>query len=75
MRRLTVRSWLQVSAPAVKDYDSLFDEDDEDFLNRDFIEPQSSPKTNEDEEDNHMVASGHPRNRGAIIEDDENSLG
>ncbi|XP_066481491.1 WD repeat and HMG-box DNA-binding protein 1 [Tiliqua scincoides] len=68
----------KASAAAVKDYDDLFDEDnDEDFLNRDFIEPQSSPKAvtnDEDEEDDHMVASGRPRNRGAILEDDENSL-
>ncbi|XP_053127848.1 WD repeat and HMG-box DNA-binding protein 1 isoform X2 [Hemicordylus capensis] len=66
------------AAAAVKDYDDLFDEDDnEDFLNGDMIEPQSSPKavTNEEEEeDDLMRASGRPRNRGAIIEDDENSL-
>ncbi|KAJ6652739.1 hypothetical protein lerEdw1_010930, partial [Lerista edwardsae] len=68
----------RAAVPVVKDYDDLFDEDDdEDFLNRDFIEPQSSPKavTNEEEEeDDHVMASERPRNRGTIIEDDENSL-
>nr|XP_056706893.1 WD repeat and HMG-box DNA-binding protein 1 [Euleptes europaea] len=68
----------KVSAPAPKDYDALFDGDDnEDFLDGDFIEPQSSLKavTNyEDEDDDLMVALGRPRNRGAIIEDDENSI-
>ncbi|XP_060117825.1 WD repeat and HMG-box DNA-binding protein 1 [Heteronotia binoei] len=68
----------KVSDPASKDYDDLFDGDDsEDFLNRDFVEPQSSPKaeTNyDDEEDDLTVTSGRPRNRGAIIEDDENSI-
>ncbi|XP_054827685.1 WD repeat and HMG-box DNA-binding protein 1 [Eublepharis macularius] len=68
----------KVSAPTPKDYDDLFDGDDnEDFLNGDFIEPQSSPRaaTNyEDEDDDLAIASGRPRNRGAIIEDDENSI-
>ncbi|KAL8168703.1 UNVERIFIED_CONTAM: WD repeat and HMG-box DNA binding-domain containing protein 1 [Gekko kuhli] len=68
----------KASAPSSKDYDDLFDEDDdEDFLNRDFTEPPSSPKAvanYEDEDDDLTVASGRPRNRGAIIEDDENSI-
>lgn len=61
-----------------KDYNNLFDEDD-DFLNTDLIEPRSSPKVlsneEDDDDDDLMLASGHPRQRGAIIEDDENSLG
>ncbi|XP_077180147.1 WD repeat and HMG-box DNA-binding protein 1 [Paroedura picta] len=68
----------KVSVPASNDYDDLFDGDDsEDFLNRDFVEPQSPRKVTadyEDEDDDLTVASGRTRNRGAIIEDDENSI-
>ncbi|CAM4691951.1 WD repeat and HMG-box DNA-binding protein 1 [Lepidochelys kempii] len=68
----------KVSSAVTKDYNNLFDEDD-DFLNTDLIEPQSSPKVlsngeDDDDDDDLMLASGHPRQRGAIIEDDENSL-
>uniref|UniRef100_A0A8C0J107 WD repeat and HMG-box DNA-binding protein 1 n=1 Tax=Chelonoidis abingdonii TaxID=106734 RepID=A0A8C0J107_CHEAB len=67
----------KVSSAVAKDYNDLFDEDD-DFLNTDLIEPRSSPKVvsneEEEEDDDLMLASGHPRHRGAIIEDDENSL-
>ncbi|EMP33093.1 WD repeat and HMG-box DNA-binding protein 1 [Chelonia mydas] len=67
----------QVSSAVTKDYNNLFDEDD-DFLNTDLIEPRSSPKVlsneEDDDDDDLMLASGHPRQRGAIIEDDENSL-
>uniref|UniRef100_A0A670XXL1 WD repeat and HMG-box DNA-binding protein 1 n=1 Tax=Pseudonaja textilis TaxID=8673 RepID=A0A670XXL1_PSETE len=61
---------------SIKSYDELFDEDDkEDFLNRDFSEDDwgSKAATNDEDEDDFNV-SGRPRNRGAIIEDDENSL-
>ncbi|CAI5764819.1 repeat and HMG-box DNA-binding 1 [Podarcis lilfordi] len=68
----------KASAPAVKDYDELFDEDDgEDFLNRDSVGDDwgsKAARNNEDDDDDPMMASGRPRNRGAIIEDDENSL-
>ncbi|XP_006120180.2 WD repeat and HMG-box DNA-binding protein 1 [Pelodiscus sinensis] len=67
----------KISRAVTKDYDDLFDEDD-DFLNANLTEPRSSPKviSNEEEDDDDddlMLASGHPRHRGAIIEDD-NSL-
>ncbi|KAH0620252.1 hypothetical protein JD844_020350 [Phrynosoma platyrhinos] len=66
------------SAPATKDYDDLFDEDDnEDFLNGDLTGDDWGSKAvrnDEDEDDDLMMASGRPRNKGAIIEDDENSL-
>uniref|UniRef100_A0A8C5RR37 WD repeat and HMG-box DNA-binding protein 1 n=1 Tax=Laticauda laticaudata TaxID=8630 RepID=A0A8C5RR37_LATLA len=61
---------------SIKSYDELFDEDDkEDFLNRDFSEDDwgSKAATNDEDEDDFNVL-GRPRNRGAIIEDDENSL-
>ncbi|XP_015685957.1 WD repeat and HMG-box DNA-binding protein 1-like, partial [Protobothrops mucrosquamatus] len=60
-----------------KSYDDLFDEDaKEDFLNRDFSEDDwgSKAATNDEDEDDFKIMSGRPRNRGAIIEDDENSL-
>lgn len=75
---LTVASWLQAPNSSIKSYDDLFDEDDkEDFLNRDFSEDDWGTKaaTNDEDEDDFKMASGRPRNRGAIIEDDENSLG
>ncbi|KFV12474.1 PREDICTED: WD repeat and HMG-box DNA-binding protein 1 [Pterocles gutturalis] len=59
-----------------KDYNDLFDGEDDDYLNGDMVEPQSSPKsgTNEDDgdDDDLMPTSGHPRR--AIIDDDDNSL-
>ncbi|XP_062974254.1 WD repeat and HMG-box DNA-binding protein 1 [Elgaria multicarinata webbii] len=68
---------LQAPTPTTKSYDDLFDEDDnEDFLNRDMVGDDWGTKavTNDEDEDDLTVASGRPRNRGAIIEDDENSL-
>ncbi|XP_042306910.1 LOW QUALITY PROTEIN: WD repeat and HMG-box DNA-binding protein 1 [Sceloporus undulatus] len=66
------------STPATKDYDDLFDEDDnEDFLNGDLTGDDWGSKAvrnDEDEDDDLMMASGRPRNKGAVIEDDENSL-
>lgn len=58
-----------------KDYNDLFDGDDDDYLSGDMIEPQSSPKAgaNEDDADDLMPTSGHLRR--AIIDDDDNSLG
>ncbi|NXV76657.1 WDHD1 protein, partial [Atlantisia rogersi] len=64
-----------VASTATKDYDDLFDGDDDDCLNGDMIEPQSSPKTgpNEDDDDHLMPTSGHLR-RAIIDDDDDNSL-
>lgn len=58
-----------------KDYNDLFDGEDDDYLNGDMIETQSSPKAgaNEDDDDDHMPTSSHLRR--AIIDDDDNSLG
>ncbi|XP_044292863.1 WD repeat and HMG-box DNA-binding protein 1 isoform X2 [Varanus komodoensis] len=64
-------------ASATKSYNDLFDEDgDEDFLNGDMAGDDWGAKAvpnDEEEDDDLMLASGRPRNRGAIIEDDENS--
>ncbi|XP_061468494.1 WD repeat and HMG-box DNA-binding protein 1 isoform X2 [Rhineura floridana] len=68
----------KASAPDIKGYDDLFDEDgNEDFLNGDLDENDwgsKAARNDEDEDDDLMMVSGRPRNRGAIIEDDENSL-
>ncbi|KAM6273502.1 WD repeat and HMG-box DNA-binding protein 1 isoform 1-T1 [Porphyrio hochstetteri] len=66
-----------VASTATKGYDDLFDGDDDDYLNGDMIEPQSSPKPgpNEDDgDDDHLMpTSGHLR-RAIIDDDDDNSL-
>ncbi|XP_069466351.1 WD repeat and HMG-box DNA-binding protein 1 [Ambystoma mexicanum] len=61
----------EVSKAATKDYDDLFDgdDDDEDFLNHDPIEPQD-----DDDEDGPMLISGRTRIRGPMLDDDDNSL-
>lgn len=61
-----------------KDYNDLFDGEDDDYLNGDMIEPQSSPKAgaNEDDgddDDDLIPTSVHLRR--AVIDDDDNSLG
>jgi len=60
-----------------KDYNDLFDGEDDDYLNEDMIEPQSSPKAGASEDDGDgddiVPTSGYPRR--AIIDDDDNSLG
>ncbi|XP_075568882.1 WD repeat and HMG-box DNA-binding protein 1 [Pelecanus crispus] len=65
----------KVASTVTKDYNDLFDGDD-DYLSGDMIEPQSSPKAgaNDDDgdDDDLMPTSGHPRR--AIIDDDDNSL-
>ncbi|KAM6459426.1 WD repeat and HMG-box DNA-binding protein 1 isoform 1-T2 [Liasis olivaceus] len=71
------KSFHKAPNSSIKSYDELFDEDDkEDFLNRDFIEDDwgSKAATNDEDEDDFKMASGRPRNRGTVIEDDENSL-
>ncbi|POI32056.1 hypothetical protein CIB84_004190, partial [Bambusicola thoracicus] len=66
----------KVASAVTKDYEDLFDGDDDDYLNGDMIEPPSSPNTgaNEDHggDDDLMPTSGHPRR--AVIDDDDNSL-
>ncbi|KFV56817.1 WD repeat and HMG-box DNA-binding protein 1, partial [Gavia stellata] len=66
----------KVASTVTKDYNDLFDGEDDDYVNGDMIEPQSSPKAgaNEDDgdDDDLMPTSGHLRR--AIIDDDENSL-
>lgn len=59
-----------------KDYNDLFDGDDDDYLNGDAIEPPSSPKTgdHEDDADDLIQPPGHVR-RAVIDDDDDNSLG
>nr|DBA14710.1 TPA: hypothetical protein GDO54_005640 [Pyxicephalus adspersus] len=64
----------KTSTAATKDYDALFDEDDddEDFLNTDMIDHQASVG-NEDDDDNFAPISGRVKTR-AILDDDDNSL-
>ncbi|XP_044132418.1 WD repeat and HMG-box DNA-binding protein 1 isoform X1 [Bufo gargarizans] len=64
----------KVSSAAKKDYDELFDGDDdgdEDFLNGDMIDHEASVG-NEDDDDFTPI-SGHVKKR-AILDDDDNSL-
>ncbi|KAM9290855.1 WD repeat and HMG-box DNA-binding protein 1 [Morus bassanus] len=66
----------EVASTVTKDYDDLFDGEDDDYLKGDMIEPQSSPKAgaNEDDgdDDDLMPTSGH--RRLAMIDDDDNSV-
>ncbi|XP_031968874.1 WD repeat and HMG-box DNA-binding protein 1 [Corvus moneduloides] len=64
----------KAASAVAKDYNDLFDGDDDD-LNGDMIEPPSSPKTgdNEDDADDLMQPPGHIR-RALIDDDDDNSL-
>ncbi|XP_030340603.1 WD repeat and HMG-box DNA-binding protein 1 [Strigops habroptila] len=63
----------KVTSRATKDYNDLFDGDD-DYLSGDMVEPQSSPKSraNEDDDDDLKPTSGHFRR--TVIDDDDNSL-
>ncbi|NXJ71286.1 WDHD1 protein, partial [Rostratula benghalensis] len=66
----------KVASAVAKDYNDLFDGEDDDYLNGDMMEPESSPKAgaNEDDgaDDDLVPTSGHQR--WAIIDDDDNSL-
>ncbi|XP_041903782.1 WD repeat and HMG-box DNA-binding protein 1 [Corvus kubaryi] len=64
----------KAASAVAKDYNDLFDGDDDD-LNGDMIEPPSSPKTgdNESDADDLMQPPGHIR-RALIDDDDDNSL-
>ncbi|XP_055145284.1 WD repeat and HMG-box DNA-binding protein 1 isoform X2 [Symphalangus syndactylus] len=71
----------KVSSRVEKDYNDLFDGDDMsnagDFLNDNAVEIPSFSKgiINDDEDDEDlMMASGRPRQRSHILEDDENSV-
>ncbi|XP_054304489.1 WD repeat and HMG-box DNA-binding protein 1 isoform X4 [Pongo pygmaeus] len=71
----------KVSSRVEKDYNDLFDGDDMsnagDFLNDNAVEIPSFSKgiINDDEDDEDlMMASGRPRHRSHILEDDENSV-
>uniref|UniRef100_A0A3Q2DSX9 WD repeat and HMG-box DNA-binding protein 1 n=1 Tax=Cyprinodon variegatus TaxID=28743 RepID=A0A3Q2DSX9_CYPVA len=61
-----------------KDYDDLFDEDDDRMMDEGLSDANSPKKTvvgeEEDEDDFLIPSTGRVRNRGAIL-DDENSLG
>ncbi|XP_063804462.1 WD repeat and HMG-box DNA-binding protein 1 [Pseudophryne corroboree] len=64
----------KATSAATKDYDALFDgddDDDEDFLNRDMIDHQAS-EGNEDD-DNHLTPTAS-RVRSRILDDDDNSI-
>lgn len=67
--------------PAAKDYDDLFDDDDDAALMDEGQSDTTSPvkktavdRDDADDEDFLMPATGRIRNRGAIL-DDENSMG
>uniref|UniRef100_A0A8D1I624 WD repeat and HMG-box DNA-binding protein 1 n=1 Tax=Sus scrofa TaxID=9823 RepID=A0A8D1I624_PIG len=71
----------KVSSRVERDYNDLFDGDDTgnvgDFPNDNAVETHSfSKETRNDEEDDDdlMLASGRPRQRSHILEDDENSV-
>nr|XP_039324585.1 LOW QUALITY PROTEIN: WD repeat and HMG-box DNA-binding protein 1 [Saimiri boliviensis boliviensis] len=71
----------KVSSRVEKNYNDLFDGDDTsnagDFLNDNAVEIPSFSKgiVNDDEDDEDlMMASGRPRQRSHILEDDENSV-
>ncbi|NWH65506.1 WDHD1 protein, partial [Geococcyx californianus] len=66
----------KVASAVTKDYDDLFDGDDDDYLKEDMIEPQSSPQAgaNEDDGDDDDLMPTSGRLRRAIIDDDDNSL-
>lgn len=72
----------KVSSKVEKDYNDLFDGDDAnnagDFLNDNAVETPSFSKriiNDEEEDDDLMLASGRPRQRSHILEDDDNSVG
>ncbi|XP_053922789.1 WD repeat and HMG-box DNA-binding protein 1 [Cuculus canorus] len=66
----------KVASAATKDYNDLFDGDDDDYLNGEMIEPMSSPKAgaNEDDGDDDDLMPTSGRLRRTIIDDDDNSL-
>ncbi|XP_063295848.1 WD repeat and HMG-box DNA-binding protein 1 [Pelobates fuscus] len=63
----------KVPSPATKDYDALFDGDEEDFLNGDMIDHQGSAGIEEDDDEPFMPVSGRGRHRGLLDDDDNDS--
>nr|XP_033807240.1 WD repeat and HMG-box DNA-binding protein 1 [Geotrypetes seraphini] len=61
----------KVQSVATRDYDSLFDDDDNDFLNREPVECQEEKAVEED--DDIIPISGRLRHHGPIL-DDDNSI-
>lgn len=63
---------------AAKDYDDLFDDDDDRIMDEGLSDTRSPVKRavvgDDDDEDFFMPSTGRARNRGLIL-DDENSLG
>lgn len=63
-----------------KDYDDLFDEDDNQFLDEEATESRSPAKKSavgedeDDDDDDLMPATGRPRHRSSFL-DDDNSQG
>lgn len=76
----TVSSFQPAAAKnPVKEYDDLFDDDDDRLMDEGLSEtnsPVKKPVTGDDDDDDdvQMPLTGRVRNRGAIL-DDENSLG
>lgn len=69
----------QPARKAAEDYDDLFDDDDDGRLMDEGLSdgnnsPVKKPGDDEDDDDCLMPATGRPRNRGAVL-DDELSLG
>ncbi|NWI69088.1 WDHD1 protein, partial [Todus mexicanus] len=64
----------KVASAVTKDYEDLFDGDDDDYLNGDMVEPQSSPRAGADEDDADDLRPTSGPLRRAIIDDDDNSL-
>ncbi|NXN71803.1 WDHD1 protein, partial [Himantopus himantopus] len=66
----------KVASTVTKDYNDLFDGEDDDYLNGHMIEPQSSPKAgaNEDDGDDDDLMPTAVHLRRAVIDDDDNSL-
>ena len=71
-----------MSSRVEKDYNDLFDEDDTsnvgDCLNDNAVKTHSFSKrivNDEEDDDDVMLASGRPRQRSHMLEDDENSVG
>ncbi|KAJ8290247.1 hypothetical protein GJAV_G00010470 [Gymnothorax javanicus] len=61
----------------VDEYDDLFDGDEDGVLEENVSRtglPAKNPVVEDDEDDDLMPATGRPRNRGAFLDDDENSL-
>uniref|UniRef100_A0A8C4SQK5 WD repeat and HMG-box DNA-binding protein 1 n=1 Tax=Erpetoichthys calabaricus TaxID=27687 RepID=A0A8C4SQK5_ERPCA len=66
------------SSREVKDYDDLFDDDDDDGVLEDHLSEKQSPSKRpfieDDDDDDLMPSLGRSRHRGAILDDEENSL-